>query len=294
MTKGDYKGHLAILLACVIFGVNIPVTKSLIADWVTPAGYTLIRMLFGAVVFWTIGLFFPKEKVGRKDLLTMAVGSFFGFIASQFCFAYSLKFTSPVICALMLSLIPILVLLLSVLFLKDAINRKKITGVLLSVAGASLIISQSADNGAGSDNLLGVFLALSSALGYGIYLIIAREVSLKYNPVTVIKHMFLFAAVMLLPFAYSELGTQRIFSAETTTSALSQLAFALLFSTTLSYFLMSFALARLQATTISTYMNLQPITASVIAILVGQDILTWDKPIAAALVLSGVYGVTKK
>jgi hypothetical protein len=44
---------------------------------------------------------------------------------------------------------------------------------------------------------------------------------------------------------------------------------------------------------VSTYTNLQPVVASLVAIAVGQDLLTWDKPVAALLVLLGAYIVTK-
>ncbi len=48
----------------------------------------------------------------------------------------------------------------------------------------------------------------------------------------------------------------------------------------------------LQATTVSIYTNLQPVIASFVAILLGQDFLTWDKPVAAVLVLLSAYIVT--
>lgn len=41
-------------------------------------------------------------------------------------------------------------------------------------------------------------------------------------------------------------------------------------------------------------MNFQPIVASIIAILIGQDLFTWDKPLAAILVIAGVIMVTRK
>jgi drug/metabolite transporter (DMT)-like permease len=48
----------------------------------------------------------------------------------------------------------------------------------------------------------------------------------------------------------------------------------------------------LKATTVSIYTNIQPVVASLVAIAVGQDLLTWDKPLAAILVLLGAYIVT--
>ena len=288
-----YKGHIAIVAANTIFGLNIPVTKSLISNWMSPTGYTLTRMLFGAILFWAVGFFYPKEKVTRKDLWIIALGGFFGFVATQLLFASALKFTTPVYFALMMSLTPVLVLLLSILFLKETTTRIKLLGTLLSIAGAFLIILQSGNHGTGSNNLLGIFLAILAALGYGIYMIITREVALKYKPVTIVKYMFLFSCLMVVPFGITTLPTETIYSSAVTTSAILQLAFALLLSTTLAFFLMPVALNKLKASTVSIYMNLQPIIASVAALIIGQDVFSWDKPLAAALVIAGVYLVTK-
>ena len=40
------------------------------------------------------------------------------------------------------------------------------------------------------------------------------------------------------------------------------------------------------------YSNLQPLVTSAVAIALGQDILTWNKPAALVLILIGVYMVT--
>ncbi|MBX3238881.1 MAG: EamA family transporter [Chitinophagaceae bacterium] len=81
------KGVVAILCANTIFGLNIPVTKALVSGWMTPTGYTLIRMLFGSLVFWFIGSLRKSEKVTSKDMLIMALGGFLGFVSTQFTFA---------------------------------------------------------------------------------------------------------------------------------------------------------------------------------------------------------------
>jgi drug/metabolite transporter (DMT)-like permease len=55
---------------------------------------------------------------------------------------------------------------------------------------------------------------------------------------------------------------------------------------------MPIALSKLKASTVSIYMNLQPLTASIVAIVIGQDTFSWDKPLTAVLVIAGVYLVT--
>lgn len=295
MDKEKQQGLIAILGANTIFGLNIPVTKALVAGWMTPMGYTATRMIFGALLFWAVGSFLKKEKVRGGDLLVMLLGGLIGYIGTQFLFSQSLKFTSPVIFALLIALTPVVVLLLSAVFLKEAIPLRKIAGIVISVSGAALIILLGSNSDVtGENNLLGIIFALLCVLAYSTYLVLTRKISVKYQPLTVAKWMFLVSAVVALPMGLTGFQDQKIFSGETTAMAISLLAFALLFSTTIAFFLMPYALKRLEASTVSIFMNWQPIVASVVAIIAGQDTLTWDKPIAVMLVLTGVYLVTRQ
>lgn len=294
--KERQQGLTAILSANVIFGLNTPVTKALMDRWMTPVGYTITRMFFGAVLFWLIGLFLKTDKVERKDLLTIMIGGLMGFIGTQLLFSQALKYTTPVIYSLLMALTPVVVLVLSAIFLKEGIPFRKIIGIVISISGAGLIIYLSGDGGpTGSNNSLGILLAILCVFCYAGYLTLTRKISMKYNPITIAKWMFLVSALAALPLTfYGGLDNQEIYSESGTLWAYALLMFSLLFSTTLAFFLMPYALKRLEASTASIFMNLQPIVASVVAIAVGQDLLTWDKPVAALLVIFGVYLVTTR
>lgn len=103
---------------------------------------------------------------------------------------------------------------------------------------------------------------------------------------------WLFVTLMLLPFGISEISKQRIYNGETDVSAIAMLPLVLIGSTGLYYFLIPFALKYLRATTVSVYMNMQPIVASIASICIGQDVFSWDKPVALALVIAGAMVVT--
>jgi len=292
MITEKHKGLFAAMSANVIFGLNIPVTKSLVAHWMTPLSYTMTRMFFGTVVFWCIGSFIKREKVAGRDLLIIMIGGLIGYLGTQFLFSKSLEYTTPVIFALLMALTPVAALLLSAVFLKEVVSKRKITGLVLSISGAFLIVLESGNGSTGSNNFLGIVLVLLCVFSYAGYLVITRNVATRYSPVTVAKWMFLVSAVALLPLSSSELFNQKIYSHESTAQALSLLSFALFFSTTLAFFLMPLALKKLEASTVSIFMNCQPIVASVVAIRVGQDTMTWTKGLAALLVLTGVYRVS--
>ena len=278
--------------ANVIFGLAVPVTQLLLLGWMTPVGYTFSRVVFASAVFWTVGLFGCKEHVKLRDLLLIAVGGFFGFILSQYVYAIALQLTTPVHYSLITAMSPIVVLLLAALFLKEPISRMKVGGVALGISGVLLLISQNMSINGGNSDLLGILLAVVSNTAYAIYLIITRSVSQRYSPVTMMKWLFLFVTMMLLPFGISEISKQRIYNGEADVSAIAMLLLVLIGSTCLSYFLIPFALKYLHATTVSVYMNMQPIVASIASICIGQDVFSWDKPVALALVIAGAMVVT--
>ncbi|MCB0533538.1 MAG: DMT family transporter, partial [Saprospiraceae bacterium] len=234
-----------------------------------------------------------SEKVHRNDLVLMFIGGLMGFLGTQFLFSLSLEYTSPVVFSLIMALTPAVVLLLSAMFLKEAIPARKIGGIILGISGAALIILLGKSNSEnGAHGALGILFAFLCVLCYSGYLVLTRRISVKYQPVTVAKWMFLVSAVAVFPFSTTVLNEQAMFTESTALLPYVLLAFALLFSTTLAFFLMPFALKRLEASVVSIFMNLQPIIASVVAMVVGQDSLTWDKPLAAILVLAGVYFVS--
>ena len=199
------KGHLAILLANVIFGLGVPVTKALLDEWVTPMGYMASRCVFAALIFWVVAAFMPREHVGRKDLWVILLGGLLGFVISQTLTAESLKFTTPVYFSLVAALTPVAVMILEAIFLRESITGIKMVGVALAIAGALLMVFMSWGNGVGkesmTDDLIGIILAVLSVLTWAIYLIITRKVSAKYSSVTQMKHFFLISAVVILPIA---------------------------------------------------------------------------------------------
>jgi drug/metabolite transporter (DMT)-like permease len=292
-TGEQIKGHLASCLTYSIFGINIVVSKSLLASWMTPMGYTMTRILFGLITFWLISTGMKKEKVSRPDLVIMLAGGFLGLVVTNALFSIGIKFTTSVIWSLIHSLSPILILFFSLVFLKEKVVPKKVLGVVLGIAGAALIITKNGNTGGSVGSFTGIGIALLAVLSYSVYIIIIKKISGKYSSSTIMKWMFLFAALIVLPFGFPELPKQRVFSPELTLLPVLQLGFTLFAASLFGYFLLPAALKRIKATTASMYTNIQPLAASIAAIAVGQDVFTWDKPVALLLVVAGVLLVTQ-
>lgn len=289
---GKTKGHLAILSANVIFGLGVPVTKALLNDWVTPMGYMASRCVFATIIFWVVACFLPKEHVEKKDLVVIMLGGLLGFVISQTLTALALDYTTPVYYSLVAALTPVAVMILAAIFLKERITSMKMLGVLLAIAGGLLMLFMSWKSGTGKDDLLGILLTVLSVLTWAVYLIITRKVSAKYSSVTQMKYVFLVSAVVTLPIVLFTEPNQKLYSAAWEWSGAIEMAFVVLFATVLGYFLIPYAMKFLRATTVSIYTNFQPVVASLVAIAIGQDVMSWDKPVAGLLVLLGAYIVT--
>ncbi|MCC8174484.1 MAG: DMT family transporter [Odoribacter sp.] len=292
MTREKWKGHIAILTTNVIFGLNTPIAKTLVPNWISPAGLTVLRMTFATSIFWVISLFFKHEKVSRKDLITIFFAALFGLVGAQLSFAAALQYTSPVNISLLAAMIPVVVMLLAAVWLKEPITMQKAIGVGIGISGALLIILRTSSSVSGENAFLGNLLGMTNVITYSLYLVITRNISQRYTPFTLMKWMFLFSSLISLPLGCTDLFEAKIFTSASNINVLLRLAYVVIIATGVSYFLIPLALKRIRPTTVSMYNNAQPLIASSIAIWAGQDSFSWDKPIAAILVFIGVYLVT--
>lgn len=288
-----WKGHMAVLMANVFFGLNIPVMKLLLPTAFTSWGYIMVRSVVALATFWVLQAFMPREVVRRAHLGLLALGAFLGFVFSQYMSTQSIQYTSPVYFSLIVALTPIATMLLAALFLREPITLKKSVGALMGVGGAVLLVSQAVGGASGSNNLLGIGFAVIGTTAFSGYLIVGRYLSAYYSAITQMKWIFLFASLMVLPLVWGDLLTQPLFTQPQSTQTWSLVAYMLIFPTSVAYFLFPLSMKYIRATTVSVYMNLQPIVASIVAIIIGQDHLTWDKPVATLLVLWGAYIVSQ-
>lgn len=287
------QGHLIMLIVMIIFGLNIPINKSLYnAEMLSPYALIALRMSFAAIMFWLVSLFLPKEKVSRRDLSILVVGGISGMLLNQGCFAVGLSMASPVDASIITTSSPLFALIIAAIILKEPITAKKAGGVFVGIIGAVFLVYSSHAGAVRQDpSLAGDLGIMAAQLFYSFYLVITRPLSTRYSPITMMKWMFLTAAIIAFPLFYKDVFSANIFHQDNIEPYLS-LAFVLVGATFITYMLIPFAQRRIRATTISMYNNVQPIVASTIAISLGQDRFTVEKLIAAILIFGGVYLVT--
>ena len=294
MNSEKLKGHILILITNILFAVNMPISKYLLPAHVPPEGLTIMRMAFACVMFWIVSLFTVKEKVPLKDLGMLFVCALCGVGINQGLFIVGLNRSSPVDASIIATAVPIFVLLLAAVILKEPITRKKSFGVFMGVSGGLLLVFSSTHAIDSISSLDGDMMMIVSGLMYAIYLVLSKPLSLRYSSVTMMKWMFLFTTLTLVPFTFRHVLDAPAFHREVWDFTELGAIFSVLFGATfLPYLLIPMSLKRIRPTTVSMYNYVQPIVASFIAVMIGQDTLSWQKVLSAVLVFTGVYLVTQ-
>ncbi|MDF1673139.1 MAG: DMT family transporter [Vicingaceae bacterium] len=288
--NSNLKAHLALLGANVIYGLNYSIAKDVMPNYILPFGFIFCRVLGALGLFWLVHSF-NYEKVAKRDFLLLAICGFFGVAANQLMFFYGLNITTPINAGIIMTSNPILVLIASAIILKNRITKTKLAGIFLGITGALFLLLFKTDFSFGSKTLLGDLFIFLNALSYGVYLVIAVPLMRKYSPITVIKWVFTFGFIFVLPFGVSQFT--EIEWSSFSSDIWIKFGFVIVGTTFLAYLFNIYGLQKLSPSVVSTYIYLQPLLATVFAIWAGKDSLDWIKIAAAVLIFSGVYLVSK-
>ena len=297
MDKGKLKGHAALWVANIIWGLNSPICKSVLQSDTNPEGInpfalSAYRMIGACLLFWTASIFFPKERVAPKDIFHLFLASLFGIQVNQMLFLWGLSLTSPIDASIIATVVPILTMVMAMFFLGEPITWLKSGGVAMGAAGAIMLVllSQTASSGGVSD-LRGNIICISSAVSYSIYLTAFRDAIVKYSPVTTMKWMFLFAAIGAVIIYREQMAAVDYAAIATRTWA--GAAYVIIGATFLSYLTVPIGQRYLRPTLVSTYNYVQPIIAVLFSVAIGIDTFSVGKGLAALCVFLGVGMVTK-
>lgn len=282
--------HASLLGATLIYGANYTIAKEVLnGEYISPMGLVFFRVLSSAILFLFIHFIFIKEKIERSDLFRLAICGFFGVLINQSFFITGLKYTTPINASVLMVMTPIFVLIISILLKEEKASLFKVLGIVLGASGTLLLIF-SKGNISFDGTLKGDIFILINAFSYGLYLVLVKPLMSKYNALTVVKWIFLFGLIPVIP-----IGWEGAFSVDWsifTSSIWFAFLYVLILTTFLAYLLNASALKKVKPTTVGVYIYLQPVLATIVALSLGKDQLTLLKIIAGIIIILGVYLVS--
>ncbi len=284
---------LAATVAAAIYGVNHTIAKNLMPSVIEPYGFILLRISGAVVLFWLVGLFYPSEKIERSDWWRILACAFTGMAVNMLAFFKGLSLSTPINSSVVITMVPVLLLIMSAVFLKEKITWRKFIGIGLGLIGALLLIFFGIKTQQNAPNIpLGNVFFIINAASYSVYLIIVKPLVEKYSSITLMKWFFLFALIINIP-----IGIKEFIAVEWSQLPLNiiwNLTFVVIGTTFFTYLFNIFALKQLKPSTIGSFIYLQPILATIFAIIMGADSLTIIRVAAATLIFTGVYLSTRK
>lgn len=284
---------LAAIGATTIYGINHTLAKGVMPTYVTPFGFIFLRVVGAALLFWAISFFAPKEKIEKKDWGRILVAAVLGMAINMLSFFKGLQLSTPINSAVLVTISPIAVVVLSAFLLKERITLNKGLGIFLGFIGAVSLILFGAEIRQDAPNIpLGNTLFILNAVAYGAYLVVAKKLVAKYHPFTLMKWLFTIAVIINFPITFPDF--LKIEWVTMPLWAYGVVAFVIIGTTFCTYLFNIFAMTELKASTIGAFIYVQPIVGIVFALLTGKDSLTLIKVGAAALVLIGVYLASKR
>ncbi|MDE5709520.1 MAG: DMT family transporter [Alistipes sp.] len=296
MESGKLKGHAALWVANIIWGLNAPICKSVLASADNPGGVnpfalSVYRMVGACLLFWTVSLFLPRERVARRDIVQLLLASIFGIQLNQMLFLWGLSLTSPIDSSIIATIVPVLTMILATVFLREPITWLKSGGVALGCFGALLLVYVSHHGAGQASSVAGDVLCIVSAVSYATYLTAFRDTIVKYSPVTTMKWMFLFAAVAAAGIYYRPLV--QVDYAALAPATWGGIGYVVVCSTFVSYLMVPIGQRFLRPTVVSMYNYVQPVVAVIFTVVIGLDSFGFSKGLAALCVFAGVWLVTK-
>jgi drug/metabolite transporter (DMT)-like permease len=291
------KGHLALLGANLIYGVNYIVAKGIMPEKIGPSAFVFIRLLFGTILFWIIKSFI-KERIAKKDFKLLILCGFLGAAANQLLFFNGLNLTSPIDASIIMTATPVIVLIFSMFLLKEKITTNKLLGLAIGAIGALILIVYG-NKAQGTSSLLGNVFIFLNATVYGLYLVIVKPLLARYHSLTVISWVFLFGFFFMLPFGIPDILSTNFSGFSFNTYLV--IGYVVIFTTFLAYLFNIYALNYVSPSVNSSYIYLQPaisfIMVSLYSYMLSEDTYAQDintvKIVSCLLVIFGVYLISK-
>lgn len=278
------------LLAVVFWSGNYIVARGL-NKVVPPVSLAFFRWLFATVLLSPLAfrvvvkqrhLFLPNW---RHLCITALTGvSLFNtciYIAGQYTTATNLALIGT-------TAVPLFVLFLSILFLKNRPGAWQLMGALICFLGILILLSR------GSwENLLafrfstGDLWVLGGAIAFAIYTLLVRKKPPELSPRSYLFAIFLLGTLFLLPAWLWEQSRIPLF--EWNLSILSVFLYLGLGTSVISFLAWNGAIHRLGATKTSLFGNLIPVFSSIEAVLILHESFTWVTAISMAVILLGIW-----
>ena len=282
----NFRPHLALLTCNVIWAMDYPFYNMVLGKYVAPMAMISASLIVTALLSLVPLLWQKPEKIENRDIRVMFGAALLMGVLRKTLLMFGLSRTSPIDGSIIDTIVPLLVLILSVAMGMDRFSKLKVAGLILGMGGAAAVVLTGDTASHEHSQLVGNLMIFLCACSTAVYMVWIKKLISKYRITTVLRWVYCLAAVMALPFGAREI-VHTDFAAMDTKIALAAL-FVLVVPTYLPNLMLNYALKFVPATVTSIYTYLQPVLAIALSVALGLDKLHLDTALFAVVIFVGI------
>jgi len=287
MKQDNVASNTAAGLAAILFGASVVAVRIAVRD-VPPLTLALLRFGQGSLVLFITLAAFRRDlfRIDRRDLPYLGLLGVIFFAVFPVTFNAGMRYVDASHGALLLATMPLWTLILARFVARERLSARQLIGVLTSMVGVVFVMADRTAAGAGASNSLkGNLLLIATAICGATYNVLAKRMLSRYAGLTVTFYAMLIGTIFLAPAPFVEAAPRLdALGAET----LVMVAFLGVFGAAVSFSLWTSALQRLSPTQVAVYINLNPISATLLAAVMLHEHLSVNFVLGFVAVATGV------
>ena len=278
-------------LVTFIWGSSFVLVKIGLSE-IPPISFAMVRFLIAGTLMLIISLLRNRwskiTKLIKEDFIALSVLGLTGYTLF-FIFAFEgMLFTTASNASIVTNFAPIFIAILSVLFLNEKLNIRRIIGIPMSFLGVLLVVTEGdLANLFSIDKILGDLLIVISAFFWAIYTIYSKPIFEEEDTFAITTMSMILGAIYLIPFAFMLENPSVII--EISLLAWAIIVFLALFGSVVAYLLWNEIVSKIDATLAGTTLFLIPIFTIILAVILIGEIITIFTLIGMILILAGVF-----
>ena len=279
----------ALLAVQVLFGLHYPFIKPAFTAGLDPGAWAAVRVVCATVLLLGTARWFacPFPRA-RRDLWGLAGVALLGVVINQICFAVGLSYTTPGYSALINVTIPVTALVFAWVLRFERPDLMRGCGVAVAAGGLALMLTGQLQ----ADWRTGNLITFVNALSFGCFLVVSRPLYRRVHPYAGTAVIFAFGTLGIVATVGWRIPTVDWLALPWW--AWAAMAYGILGATVGTYALNAFALRHADVSVVGFFIFLQPLIATAVSALAGNERLDWRFALAAMLVAIGVVIVLRR
>ncbi|SDI19182.1 Threonine/homoserine efflux transporter RhtA [Alteribacillus bidgolensis] len=251
----------------------------------SPIQVVTVRMVLSTIIMFTlVGIIRPYLlKIFIRDIPHFVGLGVVSIALFNWCYFTVMEQSSLSIAVVLLYTSPVFVALISRFIFKEPLTLNKISAIILTLAGCSLVAGL-LPGGAMNITLTVLMIGVASGFFCALYSVIGKFVSRKYHSVTITAYSMFCGSIFLLPISDLEKNIEPF----THPMAWVYAVGSVIISTILAYVLYTAGLKYIESSHAAILSTVEPIVAIMVGITVFNDVLTIWQSLGIMLVFSSI------